>query len=763
MKRVRIALGAAVFAVVVAVVVVAAGGSARAGDPFAWMPPGAPALTRGRQVADRFDLLSTWEISIEIDDVFSVASRRAIADWQRRLAALPGVRSVLGPVGLLGFAVDSAGNVMTRPLAGAGSRASDPGAESDAIREQLERRSDAAGWFISGDGGTVRFLVDTLDPAGLRDVEFRAGSSSRPSPPAPASIAPLFPDPRDDAVTWAPLLSVVLWIAFVWIAGAPVWRGAGALTTARALAVALAGAVGAVSPYVLAPLRPLRALGARAAVVGFAATALLLLFDRRAHRRAAGAGSTAGPMAPRAPVAAVALALLVAGAGLAAVAGARHGRLRLYTQQWRAAPLLFVSVRGEIDQPVVLREIRRLTEFLRGLPGVATAWSVADLFDAVDRPGDDVSRIPDSADDARRVLSQAHADPAVRLELGADHREALVVVRLDRESGVDGATVLDRLARYLDGDLRAALLRVDLRDPGPAATRALARGMLAGDAAERVQRLCARAGRNLDDAERRSIERVARRAALIPIADADKLHAEVAADLRAFLRLHAPALSAVDRDRVATELALLDADWSAGAIWAALGNVFAPVRTARAGQVRWSSGHPPAALGALVPALARQLGAVRLRHAARIYEREMLASASLPSDGRLADQVRAATRDALGPVVGLPVARQAAGAFLLDAVVVGGAANDRALSAAWLPGLRWGALAGAAGLAIIMVLVAGLRGVLFYPLALALPAAALILPAATRDPVGALLVDFLAGAAAAGGVLASSLAARRRR
>ena len=39
-----------------------AGTTARAADPFAWMPPGAPALLRGRQVADRFDLLATWEI-----------------------------------------------------------------------------------------------------------------------------------------------------------------------------------------------------------------------------------------------------------------------------------------------------------------------------------------------------------------------------------------------------------------------------------------------------------------------------------------------------------------------------------------------------------------------------------------------------------------------------------------------------------------------------------------------------------------------------
>jgi hypothetical protein len=754
------------------------GGVAHAGDPFAWMPPRSPALVRGRQVADRFDLLATWEVSVEVDNVFSAGNRRAITGFQRQLAALPGVRRVLGPSGLRGVAVDSAGNVMTHPLYDADFREPDPEAESEAIRQQFARRADAAGWFISGDGATVRFLVDTLEPKRLQAISFGTLEGLRsPSPPRaisfgtlegsraprdgattaepfpphaihsslPLSFAPLFPDPRDDALTWAPLVSVAASIAFLWLLGAPAWRSAGTLSLRGMVAVGLAAGVGAFSPFALAALAPVRSLGARAAAVAVGTAALALLLDWAAHRRAGPAGRR--PL--RAPVFAVVVALLVAGAGFAAVASGRLGRLRLATQQWRAAPLLFVSVRADIDQPVVLRELRRLTEFLRGEPGVATAWSVADLFDAVDQPGDDPSRIPDSPDDVRRLLSQMHADPAVRLELSGDHREALVTIRLDAEAEVAGAAVLDRLARYLDGDLRAALLRVDLREAGPAATWALARGLLANDAAERIQRICALAGRKLGDAERRSIERVARRAALIPIADAPKLHAEVAAELRAFLRLRAPPMRAAERDRVATALAGLDADWSVAAIWAALGNAFAP-------------GHPPAALGALVPALARQLGAVRLRHAGRIYEREMLAGASLPSDGNLADEVRAATREAMGPVVGLPVARATPGAFLLDAVVVGGAANDRELSAAWAPGLRSGAIAGAAGLAIILLLVAGLRGVLWYPFALALPAAALILPALTREPVGALFVGYLAGAAAAGGVLATSLAARHR-
>ena len=69
----------------------------------------------------------------------------------------------------------------------------------------------------------------------------------------------------------------------------------------------------------------------------------------------------------------------------------------------------------------------------------------------------------------------------------------------------------------------------------------------------------------------------------------------------------------------------------------------------------------------------------------------MLYGADLPTDGMLSDEVRSATREAMGSVVGIPVAPEMPGALRLDAVAVGGAANDRALSDFLRPALRWGA------------------------------------------------------------------------
>src|SRR5213076_1673897 len=94
------------------------------------------------------------------------------------------------------------------------------------------------------------------------------------------------------------------------------------------------------------------------------------------------------------------VALLAIAAVASAAALAR--RVEVGTHQWDASPLAFVSVRADLDQPVVLREVRRLTDFVRAQPGVVNAWSVADLFASVEVEGEEASRVPDQADLVRR-------------------------------------------------------------------------------------------------------------------------------------------------------------------------------------------------------------------------------------------------------------------------------------------------------------------------------------------------------------------------
>jgi hypothetical protein len=654
---------------------------ARVSDPFAWTPPEAPAVARGRQVASRFDLLSLTEISVEVDNAFATGSRETLAAAEQRLAEVPGVRRVIGPADLLELTIDAGGRPTARPVLARGTSEG----QGEAARQRVVRRADALGWFVSANGRIVRFLVDTFDFERARPAVEAALAESglglvRPPADGGMDARPLLPDPRGGGARFLPAALAAGWVLFVVIAGlelGPAVRRMGRLSRARVTVFLLGIAVAAAALFLPVPIGGVRAAGVRAAaaavVVGL--LALGVESDNPAPRLVA--WPSGWP-----PLAVLGLAL-AADLG----AGVLVPRLHVGTRQWSEAPLLFVSVRGDLDEPVVLREVRRLTDFLRSQPGVANAWSVADLFQGTLADGDEASRIPDDADQVRRVLVQARQDPAVRLELAGDHHEALLGVRFDEDAAdvsADRLELIDRLTYYLATDLRTSLLHVDLRGPWvPPALRAVGRSLLAADTEERVGRICARSGRTLNSAEALSVQRVSRQAATLPSTDQARLRVEIAAEVKDFAARQPVVLRSGERDRLAEGLAALPDDAGLPEQRAVLAAVFG-------GRL------PEPALAGAAQALHRRLEILRRRHTARINFRDMLYGADLPTEGVLADEVRSATLEAMGPVVGVPVGAGSAGALSVDAAPVGGAANERALSDAWAPALRRGGARAAA-------------------------------------------------------------------
>jgi hypothetical protein len=167
-------------------------------------------------------------------------------------------------------------------------------------------------------------------------------------------------------------------------------------------------------------------------------------------------------------------------------------------------------------------------------------------------------------------------------------------------------------------------------------------------------------------------------------------------------------------------------------------------------------------LNATATALARRIDAVQKRHTARLDFKEMLYGADLPTEGVLADEVRSATLEAIGPVVGIPVAAEVADAFRLDAQPIGGAPNDQALSEIWNRSLRAGLIAAAAVIAILLMLVGGRLALSSLPLAFAPLAAALAPSAILREPVGLPTISFFAGTLVGGALLALIVTPSRR-
>jgi hypothetical protein len=132
----------------------------------------------------------------------------------------------------------------------------------------------------------------------------------------------------------------------------------------------------------------------------------------------------------------------------------------------------------------------------------------------------------------------------------------------------------------------------------------------------------------------------------------------------------------------------------------------------------------------------------------------MLYGAGLPTEGVLADEVRSATLEAMGPVVGVPTTPANPGGFHLDAVPLGGVVNDRALSAGWTRALRAGVVAASATIALVLLLISGPVGIGAVPIALAPLAMAILPAAAVATPVGLPSLALFAAALAGGAVLA---------
>jgi len=703
-----------------------AGVARAADDPFAWAPPHARAVARGRLDGGRFGLLGLRELDVEVDDVFDAANRQALSLAEQHLREVPGVRAVFGPAGLLDITVDGSGNPSARPVLARGESES----EGEAARQRVVRRADALGWFLTENGRRARFFVDAPDwdrtEPELAAALASSGLGFGPTAGATIETRPLWPDPRRHRARFLPLGFAAGWAFFVLLAASranfPLDR--------RRFARALAAAVGAAAPFVLVPVAGVRFAGLLAGA-GAAAIAFWAL-----PRRDAVAITQASPPRFFRRLLVVSTAIVIAGVALSP-------RLRVGTRQWSGSPMFFVGVHADLEQPVVLREVRRMADYLRSQPGVANAWSVADLFLGITFEGEETSGIPDDPAEVRRILVQARTDPAVRLELSDDHREALIGVRfVDDDPTVDRLAIVARAERYVERELRPSLIHLDFSGPGVSpVSRLVGEGLLADDARERVLRICARSGRTLGPSEALSVDRVARAAALLPSADPPRLDAEIADLVRAFAKHHPLPIAAPQIER------LIMASIALGAA-PTPDDLRGPVSTAYGPRLS------EAALRSTAASLARRLAIVRRRHTARLDFKEMLYGANLPTEGVLADEVRSATLEAMGPVVGLPVEPGTPGAFTLDVAPIGGAANDRALSAVWNRGLRAGLVAAAGTIAILLVLVAGGGAIFSLPLALAPLAVALAPSALLREAVGLPTLSFFCGALVGGALLA---------
>jgi len=720
---------------------------AAAASDGAFAPPDSAATRRGREVAERFELSQRFTLSLDVANAFSAQNQAAIARAEARVSAIPGVRQVIGPARLLAFTLDAAGHVTAAPLRARGVTEAGPTEQADLTR-RLGARADATGWFISADGATVRLLVDAADPGRVQGpIEAAVAASGLVLLEGKVDTAPLWPDPERDApgfgrrepLEWALLLLAVPFLA-VAMEARPVSRRAWLCVLGAAITTALPGST--------APVEGLRWYAVKIGGIAAALLIAVLLLDVLL-RRMRGRVRTAVP-GRRPP-----LPLLILSVAALAVAAVQARRLRMDTGLWSQTPLFFVDVRGDLTEPVVLRELRRLTDLLRAQPGIDEAWSVADLFSGVPLPELGWEGIPSDARAAGAILKRALADPAVALETAPDLHEALIVIRLDQEAGLTPAQVRRGVTALLKTRARPALLRVDVTDPGvPNATRALGRGMLAEGAIERVLNLCDQAGRNLEPRQQAAIEETLRRVALAPKLDRAQYRRDAAQAIERFIEETAVAGRHLTLPHSGQRQRLIDT---------VLASPEEPLLADVTGGLNELLGdHVPArTVLAQATELRRRLIALRHRAIVAWNARAILSDADLPTEGGLPDEVRNATLEAMGPIVGVPAAPGTPGSFSIDVAVAGGVISDQALSARWPRRLQEGLLLAALACALLLAALGGPRALSWLPVALAPAAIVVIVPTVLGVAARALFAAVLSGAVGGGTVFALAYAPAR--
>ena len=107
-------------------------------------------------------------------------------------------------------------------------------------------------------------------------------------------------------------------------------------------------------------------------------------------------------------------------------------------------------MKGDLTDPATLREVKRLSQFARALPGVTQVQSVVGPLELVNEAMGTGHRLPDSREQVTNLLLFVEGRPILRAVLSAGRDETLVHIRIKGEVTPVVAAVEDYLAHKID-------------------------------------------------------------------------------------------------------------------------------------------------------------------------------------------------------------------------------------------------------------------------------------------------------------------------
>jgi predicted RND superfamily exporter protein len=124
---------------------------------------------------------------------------------------------------------------------------------------------------------------------------------------------------------------------------------------------------------------------------------------------------------------------------------------RFLNEHFGGNTFILISAHGDLDDPWTMREIERMSDYARSLPGVSQVLSVMDYLKLANWGMGSGRRLPTSQVQAGNLYVFLQNETAIKALLSQDRRNALIEVRVRG----DGAEVVRALEEFAKKDLRA--------------------------------------------------------------------------------------------------------------------------------------------------------------------------------------------------------------------------------------------------------------------------------------------------------------------
>ncbi len=181
---------------------------------------------------------------------------------------------------------------------------------------------------------------------------------------------------------------------------------------------------------------------------------------------------------------------------------------RFFQRDFGGSMYVQIHLKTDLDEPVVLREIRRVAALVRNVPHVSAVQHVALPYELVNEAMTELRRVPDDRKQVETLSAYVLSDPSAYQLMTGDKKQALVHIKVDTSHAETVDRVVARLRTVLRRELPQDLVVVNVGPKAPVKVRRIGREILAHQTADLMVALLENARIRLPEGARSLVGRV---------------------------------------------------------------------------------------------------------------------------------------------------------------------------------------------------------------------------------------------------------------